>query len=365
MSARQTVAESEPVQAERPAGAVVLRAEGLSKAYPRRGASLGNRIFSRFGGLAPGGADDEDEVEEVDEDAEELSSGWVLRNVDLELRAGSATGVAGPRNSGKTSLVEALAGLAPPTEGRVWAAGRVVPVQDNVTKLMQDGAAWRNVVLLARILGLTRRWARSRLDSIFELADLEGARNRPRKALTTPEAQRIGIATMLHVDGVAYLVDSTLGGTDVAFRERCLALLAARREAGAAILHTSRDLDGVDRLADTVVWLERGSVVARGTPEEVAAVVGEGRARRQEVTRPEPTEDAGRLYEFLRIALGDVLAADALHEATEAARHAAAETVDWPALAAAAGYDVAQAQRVVDRLAQRAAGGGIRDRRRG
>ena len=337
-------------------GRVVLRAEGLSKGYPRTAATgIGTRILARFGGIADAVDEDDDEIDEEELDDEARTAGWVVRDVDLELRAGTSTGIVGPPSSGKTTLLELLAGLTPPTSGRVVAGGRAVPILDALPKLMQDGSAWRNVVLLARILGLSRGWARQRLEPIFAFAGLTGSEERPRKAMAISEVQRLAVSTMLHIEGAVYVVDSSLGGRDQAFRERCLALLEEKRSKGAAVVHTSREIEGVQRLCDEVLWLERGSVVASGPPREVAATIRGRRAgRRAGAGGPRTTREAAQLLEFLRVAIGDVHASDALHSATAAAVAAGEEQVGWTELAVAAGYGVGEAQRIVDRLARRA-----------
>ena len=338
----------------RPAGRVLVAAHGLSKAYPRvQHGRLGARIVARLGGVADAPDDEEDDEPEDDEEAEARAAGWVVRDVDLELRAGTATGVVGPPSSGKTTLMELLAGLTPPTSGRVSQADRVVPVLDALPKLMQDSSAWRNVVLLARVMGHTRGWARTRLETIFAFAGLRGSEERLRRAMPSAEVQRLAVATMLHVEGCAYLVDSSLGGRDRAFRERCLELLAEKQAAGAAVVHTARELEGVQRLCDEVLWLERGSVVARGRPDEVAASVRRPRTPGRASAGPRPTADTRQLLEFLRVAVGDVLAHDAFEAARTAAESAGEERIDWVELAVAAGYDVSEAQRIVDRLARR------------
>jgi ABC-type polysaccharide/polyol phosphate transport system ATPase subunit len=349
------VASVEPVA--RPAAPVLVRAEGISKAYPRItvGGGLSGRLQARLGRVdAPDDDEDEDE-EELDD--EERAAGWILRDVDLELHAGAATGVVGPPSSGKTTLMEILAGLTPPTSGRVVQSARVVPVLAALPKLMQDGSAWRNVVLLARILGHSRGWARQRIAPIFAFAGLTGTENRPRKAMPAADVQKLAIATMLHIEGRVYLIDSSLGGRDRAFRERCLDLLAEKQSAGAAIVHTARELEGVQRLCDDVIWLERGAVVTRGRPEEVAATVRGRRAERHRRDEgPVPTRETEQLLEFLRIAVGDVRANDALHAARDAADSAGESRLGWEELAAAAGYDVSEAQRIVDRLSRRSGG---------
>jgi ABC-type polysaccharide/polyol phosphate transport system ATPase subunit len=351
--------EAAPASASGAPGHVLVAAHDVSKAYPRatRRGGLAGRLLGRLEGGADAPDEDEDDEDE-DLDDEERAAGWILRDVDLELRAGTATGVVGPPSSGKTTLMEILAGLTPPTSGRVVQSGRVIPILDALPKLMQDGSAWRNVVLLARVLGHSRGWARERIEPIFEFAGLTGSENRPRKAMPVAEVQKLAVATMLHVEGRVYLVDSSLGGRDRAFRERCLEFLAEKQAAGAAIVHTGRELEGVQRLCDDVLWLERGVVLTSGRPEQVAAFV---RGRRAEARRgpggPLPSRETEQLLQFLRVAVGDVLANDAFHAARDAAESAGQDRIDWPELAVAAGYDISEAQRIVDRLTRRSSGG--------
>lgn len=348
-------ASSSAHEAPTPPPHVLLRAESLSKGYPRATTgAFGARIFARFGGITDAADEDDDELEDDELDPEVQAAGWVVRDIDVQLCEGSSTGIVGPPSSGKSTLVELLAGMTPPTSGKIVTAGRPVPVLDSLPKLMQDSTAWRNVVLLARVLGLSRRWAHQRLEPIFEFAGLTGSEGRLRTGMAISEVQRLAVATMLHVDGVVYLVDSSLGGRDHAFRERCLALLAEKQAAGAAVVHTSRELEGVQRLCEDVLWLERGSVIARGRPEEVAETIRHRRAARRSAGEGlRPTREAEQLLGFLRVAIGDVHAHDALHAATDAARAAGEERVGWTELAVAAGYDISDAQRIVDRLARR------------
>jgi ABC-type polysaccharide/polyol phosphate transport system ATPase subunit len=347
-------AASEAVVAVAP-GPVLVSARGLSKAYvPPTRSRLGARLVARLGGPADLPDEEEDEDELDPEEAEARAAGLVVRDVDLDLHAGTATGIAGPPNSGKTTLMELLAGLTPPTAGTVVQAGRVVPILDALPKLMTDGSAWRNVVLLARVMGHTRGWARKRLETIFTFAGLTGSEELSRSAMPVAEVQKLAVATMLHVEGRVYLVDSTLGGRDHAFRQRCLERLAGKQAAGAAIVHTARELEGVQRLCDHVLWLERGSVVASGSPEDVGEAVLGRRTLDKAVVGPQLTSEARQLLEFLRVALGDVHAQDALHAAKAAAESAGEDRIEWVELAVAAGYDVSEAQRIVDRLARRA-----------
>lgn len=336
---------------------VLVSAHGLSKGYPRprKAGGLTGWFHSRLMS-AEAVPDDDDELEDEDEEREdgERAAGWVVRDVDLELLAGSSTGIAGPASSGKTTLVELLAGLAPPTAGRIVASGRVVPVLDNMPKLMQDNDVRRNVVLLARVLGLSRSWAMQQRAAIIAFAGLTGSERRLRSQLAIGELQRLAISTMLHVDGIAYAVDSTLGGRDREFRERCLEKLEERRRAGAAIVHTARELEGVERLCDEVLWLESGRIVARGTSEAVAEAVAQRRAGKRDEGAPTsvPTPKAALFVRFLRVAIGDLRTNEALHTAEETARSAGEDRVDWPDIAANAGYDASEAQRIVDRLSR-------------
>lgn len=336
---------------------IVVRAVALGKLYPRARAASGftgwflSRLRSAEGGV-PDEDDDLDDEDEEFEEREEYGGEWVIRDVDLELRAGTSTGIVGPTGSGKTSLIRLLSGLIPPTEGRIQISGRVVPVLDALPKLMQDNDVKRNVVLLARVLGLPRSWAMRRRSEIITFAGLEGSERRLRKQLTSEELHRLGVATMLHVDGSAYLVDSTLGGRDRSFREQCLRKLADHQEAGAAVVHAGRELEGIERLCDNVLWLESGKIVAQGTAAAVGEEIARQRSRARVSDAPRHTTKVTRLVGFLAVAIGDLRANDALHAAEEAARATGAHEVDWLDVATHAGYDVSEAQRIVDRLSR-------------
>jgi ABC-type polysaccharide/polyol phosphate transport system ATPase subunit len=343
-------------QAERLVAApVVVAAQGLSKLYPRprKARGLVGWINSRLTS-AEDVQDEDDDLDDDDEAPEDggHAAGWVVRGVDLELRAGSSTGIVGPAGGGKTTLAELLAGLVPPTEGRIALAGRVVPVLDNLPKLMQDNDVKRNVVLLARILGLPRSWAMERRPGIIAFAGLTGSERRLRKQMTTAELQRLAVSTMLEVDGVAYLVDSTIGGRDRDFRARCLERLEERRRAGAAIVHIERELEGPAGLCDELLWLERGQILVRGKPDEIAEAITQRRAGARRTGAPTATAKAAQFVRFLRVAIGDLRATEALHAAEELVRSAGEDQVDWADVASSAGYDVSEAKRIVDRLAR-------------
>jgi ABC-type polysaccharide/polyol phosphate transport system ATPase subunit len=340
---------------ERP---VVIRTVGLAKSFPRHthGSGALGRALARAAGTVDVADEDDDEEDEDSPDDVHGDGTTVLRDVDLEVRAGRALGIVGPASSGKTTLLSILAGLSSPTAGHVELYAKPVPVFDSLPKLMQDGKAWRNVVLLARIMGMSRRWARQRVGEIFEFAGLTGSESRTRKTMPVADVQRLALATVLQLDGGAYLVDSTLGGRDRAFRDRCLALLDERRRAGAAVIYTSRELEDAQRVADEIAWLQDGKIAVRGTASTIASAIQVGRAQRHVRERVPRSREAEQFLGFLRLAIGELRTTDALHVAEESARSSGDGRVEWQELAAAAGYDIGEAHRVVDRLTRRADG---------
>ena len=343
-------------EATDPTGVVpdVLLVDGLSKRFrtPKQRQGLLAGIRTRLGG----GRDDEDDDEDVDEVDDDEDGGrrdqaeWALADIDFRLQRGRTLGVVGPISSGKTTLLRVVAGLTTPSAGAVVRRGRIVPLLDSLTLLLQDTTGARNVVLLARILGIPTNLVRRELDEIFEFADLAGRESGGRKSFDRDELRRLVVAVALRTEGELILLDSDLGDGGTGFQRRCLDELDRRLEAGCALIQTGRELDSVRRYCDDVIWLEGGQIVHRGSREAVARAVREDRAAARPKEAPRPTAEALRFAEFLDVALGEERAADALAAATVRAVAQGIDEVGWPAVAEAVGYDLDEARAIVARL---------------
>src|SRR5919109_974093 len=209
----------------------------------------------------------------------------VVDRVDLTIPRGTVYGLLGPNGAGKTTTIRMLATLLRPDAGGARVLGhdlvreapavrRRVSLTGQFASVDEDLTALENLVLLARLLGLSRRGAthpaRQLLDG-FELAD---AANRQVLQLSGGMRRRLDIAASIIVTPGLLFLDEPTTGLDPRSRNRVWEMVRAIVAEGATILLTTQYLDEADRLADRIAVIDRGRVIAEGTRGELKASVG-------------------------------------------------------------------------------------------
>jgi ABC-2 type transport system ATP-binding protein len=210
---------------------------------------------------------------------------WALRELDLDVPAGSVLGLLGHNGAGKTTAVRILTTLAAPTTGSAHVAGLDVvadaaAVRANVGLAAQaatvDGllTARRNLELVGRLYHLPRAVARRRADELLERLDLADAADRLVKTFSGGMRRRLDLAaTLVAVPPVLFLDEPTTG-LDPHSRNELWDLLRQLVRDGATLLLTTQYLEEADRLADDIVVLDHGRTVAAGSPAELKARIG-------------------------------------------------------------------------------------------
>ena len=210
------------------------------------------------------------------------------RRGDFTLDAAFQTGrgvtaLFGRSGAGKTSIVTMLAGLRRPREGRIASNGRVLfdsaagidlpTASRKVGMVFQEARLFPHLSVKANLL--YGRWAGGRrsatsLDSVLALLGLEDFLQRRPHTLSGGEAQRVAIGRALMAAPDILLMDEPLSNLDGARRAEILPFLEKlAHEGGVPILYVSHQVDEVARLADDIVVLAEGSVVAAGPIEEI------------------------------------------------------------------------------------------------
>ena len=214
-----------------------------------------------------------------------------LDEVTLDVAGGAVTAVVGATAAGKSSLLQVMAGVMRPTEGRVIAAdgGRVkagsigMALQRPEVQLF-SATVWDDVAVAPRLRGLTDEALRERVEWALEVVGLPphefGARGP--YSLSLGEQRRAALAGVLSLDPAALVLDEPGSGLDPAARRRLMEYLVSWARGGVApatrrgvrtLVFTSHDLDEVAAYADHVVVLHRGRVEAHAAVEEVVSDV--------------------------------------------------------------------------------------------
>ncbi len=201
--------------------------------------------------------------------------------IDLVAEAGSVLALLGPNGAGKTSTVEALEGYRPRSAGMVRVLG-LDPARDHaaltrrVGVMLQRGGVYPGMGP-AEALGLFASYYRHPLDPATLLGRLGLARvaRTPWRRLSGGEQQRLSLGLALVGRPEVVFLDEPTAGVDPEGRQVIRSVVAGLRDEGVCVVLTTHQLEEVERLADRVVIVDRGRVVADATPAElVTATAG-------------------------------------------------------------------------------------------
>jgi ABC-2 type transport system ATP-binding protein len=228
-----------------------------------------------------------------------------LEGIDFELPAGTVLGVLGPNGAGKTTTVRILATLLTPDGGRARVAGLdVVKEAAAVRRLIGLSGQYaavdpyltgrENLAMIGRLCGLGRRAARHRAGELLERFGLAEAASRQARTYSGGMRRRLDVATSLVAQPPVLFLDEPTTGLDPHGRIAVWQLLGELTEHGTSLLLTTQYMDEAERLADSIVVIDRGRVIASGTPGELKAQVGGDRLEVQAApdTDPRPLAQA-------------------------------------------------------------------------
>lgn len=209
-----------------------------------------------------------------------------LDDVSISVAQGSVLGLLGHNGAGKTTLINVLSTLLPPTSGTARIAGLdVVTHRREVTARIgltgqfasvdEQLSGYDNLVLIARLLGASRREAKQRSDELLATFDLAEAGRRPARTYSGGMRRRLDIAASLVGQPDVIFLDEPTTGLDPVSRLNLWQIVEDLVNDGTTVLLTTQYLDEADRLADSITVLSAGKVVATGTAEQLKAQVGQ------------------------------------------------------------------------------------------
>ncbi|MEV4429585.1 ATP-binding cassette domain-containing protein [Streptomyces sp. R-07] len=211
-----------------------------------------------------------------------------VRGLDLEVRQGETFAFLGPNGAGKSTTIALLCALARPNAGHATVAGADVVTQPHevrrrVGMLFQHSAvdpdltAEQNLYIHARLYGLSRRHARRRAAEVLETAGLTDRRRSPVRTLSGGMRRRLEIARqLLHAPGVLFLDEPTTGLDPHARAQVWEHLRALRERHGSTLFVTTHYLEEAEN-CDRIAIIDRGRLVAQGTPRALKAAIGDDR----------------------------------------------------------------------------------------
>ncbi|WCO67457.1 ATP-binding cassette domain-containing protein [Iamia majanohamensis] len=208
-----------------------------------------------------------------------------LAGVDITVPTGTVTAVLGPNGAGKTTAVRLLTTLAEPTEGTAIVAGHDVAtapteVRRRIGLAAQDATidplltGRENLVMIGELHQLSRREAKGRADELLEQFSLVDAADRVTSGYSGGMRRRLDLAATLVARPQVLFLDEPTTGLDPRARNELWAVLDTLVGSGTTLLLTTQYLEEADRLADDILVVDHGRVIAQGDARSLKRQIG-------------------------------------------------------------------------------------------
>jgi ABC-type polysaccharide/polyol phosphate transport system ATPase subunit len=192
-----------------------------------------------------------------------------VRDVSFEVPHGSVLGIIGVNGAGKSTLMRTVAGILPPTSGRVEVHGRVSTLLALGVGFKGNLTGRDNVILGGLAAGLTREQLAAKYDEIAEFAELGDFMDLPMRTYSSGMFGRLAFSVAMNMEPDILLIDEALSVGDARFKQKSFEKMRELCNEAGTILIVSHALKSIRELCHEVLWMHKGKIAMRGEPETV------------------------------------------------------------------------------------------------
>lgn len=193
---------------------------------------------------------------------------WAVQNISFELQRGEMLALIGKNGSGKSTILQMIAGTLMPTTGTISCAGRVGALLELGSGFNPEYTGRENIHLNASILGITSDELRGKIKSIIDFADIGDYIDQPVKFYSSGMFLRLAFAVTTSLNADILLIDEALAVGDIFFRQKCYRRLAELRKGGVSIILVTHNMGDVSEFCERAVLLDHGKEVFQGSASE-------------------------------------------------------------------------------------------------
>ena len=198
----------------------------------------------------------------------------------FEAKEGEVLGILGPNGAGKTTLLRMLAGIMEPTSGTVeidemnyhknaLEIKKQIAFLSGNTKLYNRISTHELIQMCGELYGMDKSQINNREEEILELLNLKELRNVRIGNLSTGQTQRVGLARCLVHNPKYYILDEATTGLDIISSQIILDFIKEEKKNGKTFIYSTHYMEEAENICDRVIMINKGKIVARGTPNEI------------------------------------------------------------------------------------------------
>jgi ABC-type polysaccharide/polyol phosphate transport system ATPase subunit len=192
-----------------------------------------------------------------------------LKDVSFQIGHGTVLGIVGANGAGKSTLMRTVAGILPPTEGRVEVRGRVSTLLALGVGFNKDLSGRENVVLGGLAGGLSRDQMAAKFDDIVAFAELGEFMDLPMRTYSSGMYGRLAFSVAVNMDPDILLIDEALSVGDARFRRKSFEKMRELCGQARTIVLVSHALGSISELCDQAIWMHLGEMRKWGEPDAV------------------------------------------------------------------------------------------------
>ena len=201
-------------------------------------------------------------------------------DVNFQVNDGEVVGLLGPNGAGKTTLLRIMAGIMTPDAGTILIDGmyydkesiaikKKLSFLSGNTKLYKDISPIELMKMCGEYYEVDKKVLDKRIEKIIKRFDMDSFKNQRIGNLSTGQIQRVGIARCVVHNPKYYIFDEATSGLDIISSQVILDFIKEEREAGKCIIYSTHYMEEAENICDRVVLLNKGKVIAIGTPSEI------------------------------------------------------------------------------------------------
>jgi ABC-type polysaccharide/polyol phosphate transport system ATPase subunit len=192
-----------------------------------------------------------------------------VRDVSFSLNHGTVLGVLGANGAGKSTLLRALAGILPPTKGRIEVNGRVSTLLALGVGFNARLTGHENVVLGGLAAGLNRAQIASREEEITAFAELGEFMDMPMRTYSSGMYARLAFSVAVHMEPDILLIDEALSAGDAKFKRKATNKMKEICADARTLVLVSHGMSTIREMATETIWMDKGQILERGDPDTV------------------------------------------------------------------------------------------------